>query len=379
MDFTYTETQDMVRETLSRFLADNYGFDSRQKMIASDAGRDPAIWQTLAQELGMLGAAFDEAHGGLGGGALENVIVMEELGKVMAIEPYLQTVVIGGGALKAVGGAMADAIIPEMIAGNAIIAFAYAEPQGRYNLANIRTNAKKDGAGYILSGHKSVVYAAPWATHLLVSARTSGAHRDTDGISLFLIDAKSPGIVRRDYPTVDGFRASEVYFENVAIPADAMLGNEGAALPLIERIIDEATVAVCAEACGVTERLHLGTLEYAKQRNQFGQPISRFQVLQHRMVDMFMEVEQAKSMTLMATLKLELSDDKRMSAVSACKAKVSAACKFVGQNAVQTHGGIGITQELAIGHYFKRATMIESQFGTRDFHFDRYERLALAD
>ncbi len=378
MDFTYTETQDMVRETLSRFLADTYDFDSRQKMIASDAGRDPAIWQALAQELGMLGAAFDETHGGLGGGALENVIVMEELGKVMAIEPYLQTVVIGGGALKAVGGAMADAMIPEIIAGNTIIAFAYAEPQGRYDLSNIRTAAKKDGAGYVLNGHKSVVYAAPWATHLLVSARTGGSHRDADGISLFLIDAKSPGIVRRDYPTVDGFRASEVYFENVAIPADAMLGDEGAALPLIERIVDEATVAVCAEACGVTERLHLGTLDYAKQRNQFGQPISRFQVLQHRMVDMFMEVEQAKSMTLMATLKLELPNDKRMAAVSACKAKVSAACKFVGQNAVQTHGGIGITQELAIGHYFKRATMIESQFGTSDYHFGRYERLTLA-
>jgi alkylation response protein AidB-like acyl-CoA dehydrogenase len=379
MDFTYTETQDMVRETLSRFLADTYDFDSRQKMIASDAGRDPAIWQALAQELGMLGAAFDEAHGGLGGGALENIIVMEELGKVMAIEPYLQTVVIGGGALKAVGGAIADAVIPEIIAGNAIIAFAYAEPQGRYDLANIRTTAKKDGAGYILSGHKSVVYAAPWATHLLVTARTGGSGRERDGLSLFLIDAKSAGIVRRDYPTVDGFRASEVYFENVAIPADALLGGEGAGLPLIERIVDEATVAVCAEACGVTERLHLGTLDYAKQRNQFGQPISRFQVLQHRMVDMFMEVEQAKSMTLMATLKLALPDDKRMAAVSACKAKVSSACKFVGQNAIQTHGGIGITQELAIGHYFKRATMIESQFGSQDFHFGRYERLTLAD
>jgi alkylation response protein AidB-like acyl-CoA dehydrogenase len=379
MDFTYTETQDMVRETLNRFLADTYDFDSRQKMIASDAGRDPAIWQALAQELGMLGAAFDEAHGGLGGGALENVIVMEELGKVMAIEPYLQTVVIGGGALKAVGGAIADAVIPEIIAGNAIIAFAYAEPHGRYDLANIRTTAKKDGAGYILSGHKSVVYAAPWATHLLVTARTGGSGRDRDGLSLFLIDAKSAGIVRRDYPTVDGFRASEVYFENVAIPADALLGEEGAGLPLIERIVDEATVAVCAEACGVTERLHLGTLDYAKQRNQFGQPISRFQVLQHRMVDMFMEVEQAKSMTLMATLKLALPDDKRMAAVSACKAKVSSACKFVGQNAIQTHGGIGITQELAIGHYFKRATMIESQFGSQDFHFGRYEQLTLAD
>jgi alkylation response protein AidB-like acyl-CoA dehydrogenase len=379
MDFTFTETQDMVRETLSRFLADTYDFDKRQKMIASDSGRDPAIWKALAQELGMLGAPFSEMHGGLGGGHLENAIVMEELGKVMAIEPYLQTVVIGGGALKAVGGAVADAVIPEIIAGNVIIAFAYAEPQGRYNLANIRTSAKKDGGGYILNGHKGVVYAAPWATHLLVTARTGGSGRERDGISLFLIDAATPGIVRRDYPTVDGFRASEVYFENVSIPSDALLGGEGAGLPLIELITDQATVAICAEACGVTDKLHLGTLEYAQQRQQFGQPISRFQVLQHRMVDMFMEVEQSRSMTIMGTLKLDLPAAERMAAVSMCKAKVSRACTFVGQNAVQTHGGIGITQELAIGHFFKRATMIESQFGTSDYHYGRYEELTLAD
>jgi alkylation response protein AidB-like acyl-CoA dehydrogenase len=377
MDFTYTETQDMIRETLSRFLADTYNFDARQKMIASETGRDPAIWQALAQELGMLGAAFSEEHGGLGGGALENAIIMEELGKVMAIEPYLQTVVIGGGALKAVGGAVADAVIPEIIAGNVIIGFAYAEPQGRYDLANIRTSAKKEGAGYVLSGHKSVVYCAPWATHFLVTARTAGSARDRDGISLFLVDAKTPGIVRRDYPTVDGFRASEIYFENAAIPADALLGEEGAGISIIEQIVDEATVGICAEACGITEKLHSGTLDYAKQRQQFGQPIARFQVLQHRMVDMFMEVEQARSMTIMATLKLDLPAEERAAAVSACKAKVSLACNFVGQNAVQTHGGIGITQELAIGHYFKRATMIENQFGSADHHFGRYERLTI--
>lgn len=379
MDFTYTETQEMIRETLSRFLADTYDFDTRNKMIASDTGRDPGIWKALAQDLGMLGAAFSEKHGGLGGGHLENALIMEELGKVIAIEPYLQTVVLGGGALKAVGGAIADAVIPEIISGKVIIAFAYAEPHGRYNLANIRTTAKKDGAGYLLSGHKGVVYAAPWATHLLVSARTGGTGSQAEGISLFLIDTKSPGIIRRDYPTVDGFQASEIYFESVAIPGDALLGEEGAGLPLIEQIVDEATVAVCAEACGVTFKLHEGTLEYARQRHQFGQPISRFQVLQHRMVDMFMEVEQSKSMTIMATIKLDLPSAARMAAVSACKAKVSRAAKFVGQNAIQTHGGIGITQELAIGHYFKRATMIEGQFGSADHHYDRFEQLTLAD
>ena len=379
MDFTYTETQDMIRDTLTRFLADTYGFEARQKMLASEAGRDAGIWTALTTELGMLGAAFAEDHGGLGGGHLENQIIMEELGKVMAIEPYLQTVILGGGALKAVGGAQADAIIPEIIGGNAIIGFAHAEPQGRYNLANLRTNAKKDSAGYVLSGHKSVVYAAPWATHLLVTARTGGSQSERDGISLFLVEANTPGIVRRDYPTVDGFRASEVYFENASIPADAMLGEEGGALPVIERIVDEATVAVCAEACGVTQKLHEATLEYTQQREQFGQPISRFQVLQHRMVDMMMEVEQAKSMTIMATLNLDTPADERMAAVSQAKAKVGRACKFVGQNAVQTHGGIGITHELAVGHYFKRATMIESQFGSVDHHYDRFERLTLAD
>lgn len=379
MDFNYTETQEMLRDTLARYLADTYSFDQRGKMMAHSGGRDPGIWKALATELGILGAPFAEDHGGLGGGALENQIMMEQFGESIAIEPYLQTVVIGGGALKAVGGAIADAVIPQIIDGSAIIAFAYAEPQGRYDLANIRVSAKKDGAGYVLSGHKSVVYAAPWATHLLVTARTGGSHCEAEGISLFLIDAKLPGIVRRDYPCVDGFMASEVYFENVAIGADAMLGGEGAALPVIERIVDEATVAICGEACGVMRKLHTGTLDYTRQRNQFGQPIARFQVLQHRMVDMFMEVEQAVSMTTMATLKIDLPAAERKAAVSMCKAKVSRGAKFVGQNAIQTHGGIGITQELSIGHYFKRATMIEGQFGTADHHMDRFEALTLAE
>lgn len=379
MDFNFTETQDMLRDTLARFLADTYDFDKRQKMVASNGGRDPGIWKALATDLGILSAAFSEEQGGLGGGALENMIMMEEFGKVIAIEPYLQTVVIGGGALKAVGGPLADALIPEIITGDAIIAFAYAEPQGRYDLANLRTSARRDGAGYVLNGHKGVVYAAPWATHLLVTARTGGSQREAAGVSLFLIDAKSPGIVRRDYPCVDGFQASEIYFENVAVPADALLGGDGTGLPLIEQIVDEATVAVCGEACGVTRKLHEGTLDYSKQRQQFGQPIGRFQVLQHRMADMFLEVEQIVSMTLMATLKLDLPADERKAAVSLAKAKVSRSAKFVGQSAIQTHGGIGITQELAIGHYFKRATMIEGQFGSADFHLDRFERLTLAD
>ena len=374
MDFSYTETQDMLRDTLARFLADTYDFETRKKMLESPEGRDPGIWRALATELGILGAPFAEEHGGLGGGALENMIMMEELGKVIAIEPYLQTVVIGGGAMKHVGGAVADAVVPQIIAGDAVIAFAYAEPQGRYDLANLRTAARKDGAGYVLNGHKSVVYAAPWATHLLVTARTGGSLREREGVELFLIDAKLPGIVRRDYPTVDGFQASEVYFENVAIPGDAHLAG---GIDLIEQLVDEATVAVCGEACGISRKLHEGTLDYSKQRKQFGVPIGKFQVLQHRMADMFIEVEQIASMALMGTLKLDLPAPERKAAVSLAKAKVARGLKFVGQNAIQTHGGIGITQELAIGHYFKRGTMIENQFGSADFHLDRFEQLTL--
>ncbi len=379
MNFSYNETQEMLRDTLARFLADTYDFETRRKMVASDGGRDPGIWKALATELGILGAPFAEEQGGLGGGPVDNMIVMEQLGEAIAIEPYLQTVVIGGGALKAAGGALADALIPQIIGGEAVIAFAYAEPQGRYELHNLRTSARREGEGWVLNGHKAVVYAAPWATHLLVTARTGGAQRETSGVSLFLIEANRPGIVRRDYPTVDGFRASEIYFENASVPGDALIGEEGGALPLIERIVDEATVAVCAEGVGVARRLHAGTQDYARQRKQFGRPISDFQVLQHRMVDMFMEVEQSASMTLMATLKLDLPEAERMAAVSQAKAKVGKGLKFTGQSAVQIHGGIGITDELAIGHYFKRATMIEGQFGSVDHHLARFERLSMPD
>ena len=372
MDLSTTETQDMLRDTLSRFLADNYSFDARQKMIASPEGRDPGIWRALSSELGLTCAPFAEELGGMGGGAIENQIMMEELGKVIAIEPWLQTVVAGGGALTATGGPLAEALIPQIIAGDCLIAFAYAEPQGRYNLADIGTTAKADGAGYVLNGHKGVVYAAPWATHLLVTARTGGGRRDREGVELFLIEASAKGISRRDYPTVDGFRASEIYFENVAIPGEALLPG---GIDLIERVVDECTVAVCAEATGIGRAMLAQTVEYTGQRKQFGVPIGKFQVLQHRMADMLVEAEQIASMALMGTLRLDQPADARKTAVSMVKAKVSRSIKFIGQSAVQTHGGIGITMELAIGHYFKRATMIEGQFGSADYHLERYEAL----
>ncbi len=377
MDFSFTDEQSMLRDTVASYLADHYDFDTRRTAIKSASGWRPEVWKAFAEELGILGAAFPEDLGGLGGGPIDNMVVMEEFGKALVVEPYLGTVVIGGGFLKHAAPAGAEEIIGKIIAGEVTIAFAYAEPQGRYNLANLVTTARKDGAGYILNGHKAVVIGAPWATHLIVTARTGGGQRDAGGVSVFLVDKTAGGVVTRDYPTVDGRRASEVFFENVSVPAEALIGAEGDALPLIEQVVDEAIAATCAEACGVLRRLHEGTLEYTKQRKQFGQPIASFQVLQHRMVDMFIQLEQAISMTYMAHIKLGEPAAERAKSLSAAKVQIGRACKFVGQNAIQLHGGMGMTDEMAIGHYFKRATLIEGEFGSVDHHLRRYETLSL--
>ena len=377
MDFNYTEEQSLLRDSVSGYLGDRYDFDTRQKVIKSESGWRPEVWKAFAEELGILGAPFSEEHGGLGGGPVENMIIMEEVGKSLVVEPYLGTVVIGGGFLKHSGYTGAADVIGKIIGGEAVIAFAYAEPQARYTWSDLKTTARKEGEGYVLNGHKAVVLGAPWATHLIVTARTGGGQRERDGVSVFLVDKSASGVVTRDYPTVDGQRASEVYFENVSVGADALLGNEGGGMPLVERVVDEATAAVCSEAVGCMRKQHEGTLDYARQRKQFGVPIASFQVLQHRMVDMFINLEQSVSMTLMATIKLEETDEERMKAVSAAKVQIGRACKFVGQNAIQIHGGMGMTDELAIGHYFKRATMIEGQFGSVDHHLRRYEDLSL--
>jgi pimeloyl-CoA dehydrogenase small subunit len=376
VDFSFTEEQSMLRDTVASYLADNYDIDKRRAAVTSDAGWRPAVWKAFAEELGILGAPFSEELGGLGGGAIENMIVMEEFGKALVVEPYLGTVVIGGGFLKHSGHAQAADLIGGAIAGENIFAFAYAEPQGRYNLADLTTTAKKDGSGWVLNGQKAVVIGAPWATHLFVTARTAGGQRDAQGVSVFLVEKGAKGVTTRDYPTVDGFRASEVYFENVQLPAEALVGPADHGLPLVEKVVDEAIAATCAEACGVLRRLQEGTVEYTKQRKQFGVPISSFQVLQHRMVDMFINLEQSISMTYMANIKLA-DDAERAKAVSAAKVQIGKACKFVGENAIQLHGGMGMTDEMAIGHYFKRATMIQSAFGSVDHHLARYEFLSL--
>ena len=376
MDFSYTEEQTLLRNSVSKYLADKYTFESWRKFTRGDAGRDPAHWAQFA-ELGLLAAPLPEAHDGLGGGAVDASVVMEEFGKALVVEPYVPTVVIGGGFLKHGGNdAQKSEWLNKIATGETIMAFAFAEPKGRYNLADLSTAAKKQGSGYVLSGQKAVVIAAPWADQLIVTARTAGGQRDSKGVSVFLVDKKAKGVATRDYPTVDGLRASEITFENVEVPAANLIGEADNGLPLVERVVDEAIAATCAEATGCMKVLVDTTVAYSKQRKQFGVPIGKFQVLQHRMVDMFVNFEQSVSITLMVTLKLDAGEAERAKAASAAKVTIGKAGRYVGQQAVQIHGGMGMTDELNVGHYFKRLTMIDALYGNTDHHLKRYAALA---
>ncbi len=376
MDFSFTSEQDQLSDTVAKLVSQKYDFDTRRKVAKSEAGWRPEMWSQFA-ELGLLGASFTEAEGGFGSGPIEAMIISEEFGKGLVIEPYLQTVVIGGNFFRHGGtDAQKEEHIAGIIGGETRFAFAYSEPKSRFDLNDISTTAKKDGASYTLNGHKAVVIGAPFATHLIVTARTSGAQRDANGITVFLVARNAKGVTTRDYPTVDGLRASEVYFENVAVGADAVIGKVDGGLPLVEKVVDNAIAALCAEAVGCFKVLNEATISYAKQRKQFGQSIATFQVLQHRMVDMFMAAEQASSMTYMVTLKLDEADKARKLAASAAKVQIGKAGKLVSQDAVQIHGGMGMTDELNVGHFFKRVTMIESQFGNTDWHLRRYTELS---
>jgi pimeloyl-CoA dehydrogenase small subunit len=372
MDFSFTSEQDMLRDTVARLVREQYDFETRRKVAKSEAGWRPAMWSQFA-ELGLLGASFPEAEGGFGGGPIEAMIISEEFGKGLVIEPYLQTVIIGGGFLRHGGSAaQKEENLPALIGGERIYAFAYSEPKSRFDLHDVSTTAKKDGKGFTLNGHKAVVLGAPFASHLLVTARTSGDQRDTSGVTVFLVPKNAKGVSTRDYPTVDGLRASEVYFENVSVGGDAVLGEVDGGFTLVEKVVDEAIAALCAESVGCMKVLNEATLGYSKTRKQFGQPIGNFQVLQHRMVDMFMACEQAISMTYLVTLKLDEPDRQRKLAASGAKVQIGKAGKLISQEAVQIHGGMGMTDELNVGHFFKRVTMIESQFGNTDWHLRRY-------
>src|SRR5215472_5290633 len=376
MDFSFTEEQTLLRNSVSKFLSANYDFETFKKISRAEPGWSKANWKQFA-ELGLLAAPLPEDSGGLGGGPVETMIVMEEFGRALVVEPFASTVVLAGNFLVNGGSeAQKQEWLPKIAAGDTVIAFAFAEPQGRFNYADLTTTAKKLGSSYVLSGQKAVVLGGPWADTLIVTARTGGGQRDEKGVSVFLVDKKSKGIVTRDYPTVDGLRASEITFENVEVPAANVIGTVDGGLKLIEQATDAAIAAHSAEAVGAMKVLLDATVEYSKTRKQFGVPIGKFQVLQHRMVDMFMNLEQSASITLMVTLKLEENEVERKKAASAAKVQIGKAGRFIGQNAVQIHGGMGMTDELNVGHYFKRVTMIDALYGNVDHHLKRYAGLS---
>jgi len=375
MDLSYSSEQTQLKDSVDRFVKQNYPLESRRKLVASEEGFSRDHWKTYA-ELGWLGVALPEEYGGIGGSAVETMIIMEGIGQGLVVEPYLQTVVLGGTAVLAGGSdAQKKEILPAIAEGKLLMAFAQAEKQSRFDLHDVTLAAKKSGQGWSLTGHKAVVHFAAAADKIVVVARSSGQSRDTDGITLFLVDKGAKGLSRRDYRTIDGLRASELTFADVAVGADAMLGAEGKGLALLEKVVDHGIAAVCAEAVGAMHVLHDTTLEYLKTRQQFGRPLGTFQVLQHRMTDMFMAYEQSRSMAMMVNLKLDESDTERKKAASAAKVQIGKSGRFVGQQSVQLHGGMGMTDELNVGHYFKRLTMIDTQFGNTDWHLERFGRL----
>lgn len=376
MDFSYSEEQQMLQDSIAKFVLNDYDFDQRMKLVKSDQGYGREHWQLFA-ELGWLMVPFAEADGGLGGSATDLMVVMEEFGKGIVIEPFVATAVLAGGLVAAVGSDAQKAdFLGRVMAGNLQMAFAYAEPQSRYQLSDVATSARQEGDHYVLNGHKTVVLNGAAADIIVVSARTAGVRTDAEGISLFLVDRASPGVRIHSYRTQDGGRAAEVHLDGVKVPAEGLLGVAGQALPVINQAINRATLAVCAEAVGAMEVTYQKTVEYAKTRVQFGVPIASFQALQHRMADMFIEHQQAKSIVLMAAMKLDQGGVEADKAVSAMKSRIGKAGRFIGQEAIQIHGGIGVTEELDVGHYFKRLTMIELLFGNGDFHTQRFVALS---
>lgn len=372
MDFDLSEEQRLLKESIDGLLSDAYDFEQRKKYRAEKDGWSRGVWNKLAEQ-GLLGLPFAEADGGFGGGAVETMIVMEALGRALVVEPYLATVVLGGGFLRHGGSeAQRAAHLPGLIDGSRTMAFAQLEKNSRYDLADVSTTAKKNGDGWVIDGAKFVVLHGDAADTLVVTARTGGGQRDRKGIGVFLVPRDAKGVSIKGYPTQDGLRAADITFEGVAIGADAAIGNPEDALGLIERVVDEARIAMCAEAVGLMEEALKTTVEYIKTRKQFGVVIGTFQALQHRASDMFVELEQGRSMAMYATMASNFEDAKeRAAAVAAAKVQIGRSARFVGQQSIQLHGGVGMTEEFKIGHYFKRLTMIETSFGDTDYHLRR--------
>jgi pimeloyl-CoA dehydrogenase small subunit len=369
MDFDLSEEQRLLKESIDGLLADAYDFDSRKKYMKEQGGWSRTMWGKLAEQ-GLLGLPFAEEDGGFGAGGVETMIVMEAMGRALVLEPYLATVVIAGGFLRHGGSAAQKAAhLAGIIDGSKTFAFAQLEKQSRYDLFDVTTSAKRKGDGWIIDGEKFVVLNGDSADTLIVTARTAGSQRDTTGIGVFLVPATAAGVTRKGYPTQDGLHAADITFTGVEVGADAVIGDPENALALIERVVDEARIALCAEAVGLMDESLKTTVEYIKTRKQFGVPIGSFQALQHRAADMFVALEQARSMSMFATMAAEFDNAKeRATAIAAAKVQIGKSGKFVGQQSIQLHGGIGMTMEAKIGHYFKRLSMIESTFGDTDYH-----------
>ncbi|MGJ5068723.1 pimeloyl-CoA dehydrogenase small subunit [Bradyrhizobium oligotrophicum] len=372
MDFDLTEEQRLLKDSIDGLLADAYDFDKRKLYMKEKGGWSRTMWSKLAEQ-GLLGLPFSEDDGGFGAGGVETMIVMEAMGRALVLEPYLATVVLAGGFLRHGGSAaQKTAHLPGIIDGSKTFAFAQLEKQSRYDLFDVATSAKKKGDGWVIDGEKFVVLNGENADTLIVTARTAGGQRDKSGIGLFIVPADAKGVTRKGYPTQDGLHAADITFTGVEVGADAAIGDPANALPLIERVVDEARIALCAEAVGLMDESLKTTVEYIKTRKQFGVAIGSFQSLQHRASDMFVALEQARSMSMFATMAADFDDAKeRATSIAAAKVQIGKSAKFVGQQAIQLHGGIGMTMEAKIGHYFKRLTMIESTFGDTDYHTRR--------
>jgi alkylation response protein AidB-like acyl-CoA dehydrogenase len=375
MDIQFTEEQELLRSSVQRLLRDQYDFEARRKIVASDDGFSRKQWEAFA-ELGLLAAPFSVGAGGLGGGQLSTMIIMHEFGRHLVVEPFVETVVLAGGLIEHVGTPeQQQAFIPGIIEGTDIWALAWTEKTSRFDLANVTTRARREGNDYVLTGAKTMVIAAPWVDYLIVSARTSGDERDRGGVSLFVVDRRAAGLDLQSFKTIDGRRAAEISLREVR---GQLLGREGDGVAALEACRDRAIGALCAEAVGAIGELNSATLEYSKTRKQFGTTIGSFQVLQHRMVDMFIAHQEALSLMQHLSLSLSAGDAGLSRLASGAKSKIGYAGKFVADQAVQLHGGMGMTDELNVGHYFKRISSINIQFGDPAFHVLRYAQLDAA-
>ena len=372
MDFDLSDDQRLLQDSVTRLMADRYTFDTRKEFLKHPSGWSPDIWDRYA-ELGLLGLPFAEQHGGFGGGPVEVMLVMQQLGRALALEPYLATIVLAGTAVRLAGSdAQQSAIFPKIAEGRMKLAFAHGERQARYDITDVLTTAKRNAGGWVLDGAKSVVLHGDSADELVISARTAGERDAAAGITLFLVDASAPGVARRGYALRDESRAAEVSLTGVHVPDADVLGEVGNGLPIIEQVIEAGIAAMGAEAVGAMEVLHEMTLDYSRTRVQFGRPIGQNQVVQHRLADMLMSLEQGRSMTMLATMSVTEPDaTQRARDMSMAKVGYGQAARFVSQQAIQLHGGIGMTEELAVGHYFRRCMVIEHTFGDTAFHLAR--------